>query len=204
MERNQVCDGLVHSLGGPELGKRLRIAAEVSKHRQLPIYTYGEDLEAEELCPVGSAVVTSTAGCGRLANTGYDAIAHTPPPIYPKEKHFLDQLNLQEARDQWDRSLSSCYANSIAALLDWNEAKNLKFESCTNVATTLSIATPILGSGARGAPTEEAMRAMMKGLNDAATELGEEDPSITVMVSVRFAVHFKTLCKVFNEFAVSA
>ena len=167
-------------------------------HRNLPIYTYGEDLEAEELCRIGSAVVTSTAGCGRLADTGYDAIAHTPPPMYPKEKHFDVTADFQNMQDLWNTCLANSYRRSISSLVYWQNAQKSKTFSDQFKPINLAIATPILGSGGRGAPLEQAVRAMVEGLVMAGKEQEKCDRNITVLVCVRYSEHFKIVSDVFN------
>ena len=87
---SQTIDGVVHSLGGSKL-KHALIQAASAKHaaaaKSTPLesrhLSYGEDPDANELLPIGSAVVTGTEDSERLFQTGYTAIAHTPPPIYP-------------------------------------------------------------------------------------------------------------------------
>merc|ERR1719319_1749262 len=59
---SQVCDGVVHSLGGRHLRHLLLAAArrreEEGEEEEEGEYLHGEDLTAPSLCPVGGAVVT--------------------------------------------------------------------------------------------------------------------------------------------------
>ena len=133
---SQVCDGVVHSLGGPKLANLLdsvsnrfvTTAPETSKN-----YKYGENPRSKELCPLGSAVVTPTAGIGQLPSTGFQFIAHTAPPIFP-----ATETNLVH---EWKSLMANCYMSSLVALRD-----NCKVLSAT---PRLAVASPILGSGAR-------------------------------------------------------
>ena len=150
----QCCDGVLHSLAGPQLQLQLS-SAPVTLSTTAPAYTWGEDLAAQELCPVGSAVVTPTGGTA-LAKTGYSAVAHTPPPLYPalREPEEEDQL-----REQWRECLASCYTTAISALVAWHTGGG-------SGAGGLCIASPLLGCGARGAPVEEGAEAAAQGLLD--------------------------------------
>ena len=147
---SQCCDGVLHSLAGPQLQLLLR-SAPVTHSITAPAYTWGEDLTAQELCPTGSAVVTPTGGTA-LARTGYSAVAHTPPPLYPAlgEPGEGDKL-----REQWRDCLASCYTTAIAALVSWHTGEG---------PGGLSIGTPLLGCGARGAPVQEGAEAAAQGL----------------------------------------
>ena len=135
-ENNRDPCGVVHSLGGPKLAKLLysvsnrfvTTAPETSK-----TYKYGENPHAKELCPLGSAVVTPTAGIGQLPSTGFQFIAHTAPPIFP-----ATETNLVH---EWKTLMANCYMSSLVALRD-----NCKVSSAT---PRLAVASPILGSGAR-------------------------------------------------------
>ena len=132
---SQVCDGVVHSLGGPKLAKLLeevsdRVVARVPK--SAANYLYGEDPHAKELCPIGGAVITPTAQLGQLSSTSYQLIAHTAPPIFPvRETNLLSQ---------WRSLMASCYTSSFLAIHDHCESLP---------PTKIAVASPVLGSGAR-------------------------------------------------------
>lgn len=148
----QCCDGVLHSLAGPQLQLLLR-SAPVTHSHTAPAYTWGEDLTAQELCPIGSAVVTPTGGTA-LARTGYSAVAHTPPPLYPALREPGEGGQL---REEWRECLASCYTTAIAALVAWHTGEGPG-------AGGLCIATPLLGCGARGAPVVEGAEAAVQGL----------------------------------------
>lgn len=132
---SQVCDGLVHSLGGPKLAKLLeevsdRVVARAPESAAK--FCYGEDPHAKELCPIGGAVTTPTAQLGQLPSTGYQLIAHTAPPIFP-----VTETNLLS---QWKSLMASCYTSCFLAI--HNHCKSLP-------ATRIVVVSPVLGSGAR-------------------------------------------------------
>ena len=133
---SQVCDGLIHSLGGAKLAKLLEEAsARVVSSREpgsAVKYLYGEDPHAKELCPIGSSVTTTTAQLGQLSSTGYQLIAHTVPPIFP-----VTEINLLS---QWRSLMANCYTSSILAI--HNHCKSFP-------ASRIVVASPVLGSGAR-------------------------------------------------------
>ena len=79
-------------------------------------------------CKDGDAVITLSFG--KLLEC-FTHIVHTVPPFY--------------SSPHWKDTLSACYMNSIS----------LAFESCETVP---SIVCPILGSGARGIPMDDAVR----------------------------------------------
>ena len=132
---SQVCDGLVHSLGGPKLAKLLEEVSDSVVARapeSAAKFCYGEDPHAKELCPIGGAVTTPTAQLGQLPSTGYQLIAHTAPPIFP-----VTETNLLS---QWKSLMASCYTSCFLAI--HNHCKSLP-------ATSIVVVSPVLGSGAR-------------------------------------------------------
>ena len=82
-----------------------------------------------EACPVGMSVKTS-AGTDQLGQA-YDCIVHTTPPFY---KHD----------DSPKAKLSRCYSSAIQLACEERQQQDLR------------IATPLLGSGARGFPYDVA------------------------------------------------
>lgn len=81
-------------------------------------------------CPVGTAVQTS-AGNDTLA-LAYDSIVHATPPFFQHDSQPEEQLQ-------------RCYESALK--LAWNDK-----------AGSRRVATPLLGSGARGFPHETAMQ----------------------------------------------
>ena len=133
---SQVCDGVVHSLGGPTLAKLLEKVSHMDVVTTAPgslvSYSYGENPDAKELCPIGSSVITPTAKLGQLPSTGYKLIAHTAPPIFPVTETDLVP--------EWKSLLASCYTSSLLAISN----------HCTKSPDSkLAVASPVLGSGAR-------------------------------------------------------
>ena len=137
----QTVDGLVHMQGGPMLRAALVAAAPVLETRQ-----NGEHLR----CRVGDAVLTSGIdGTGSSGHSGlpFDAIVHTVPPFWPRGVPE-DDFNAQE---EWATALRSCYDTSFRRALAFVASRSVP-------AAGLAIATPVLGSGARGAPFAPAAR----------------------------------------------
>ena len=139
----QAVDGLVHLQGGAPLREALIAAAPVLEERK-----HGEHLR----CQVGQAVLTSgPAGACSSGPSGlpFDAIVHTVPPFWPRGADQRDP----EARSEWERALLGCYAESFrAALSFYSSHRKTVGDSSNSAATGLAIATPVLGTGARGAP----------------------------------------------------
>jgi O-acetyl-ADP-ribose deacetylase (regulator of RNase III) len=131
--------GFVSSWGGMEVGNGMLYSVSVVDG--LVHQLGGWKLEAEctwkrmssssgEACPIGSAVQT-TAGDDRLKKE-YSAIIHTTPPFF---QHDSDP----------EQKLQNCYESALS----------LAFQD--NNGGPLRVATPLLGSGARGFPHEQAM-----------------------------------------------
>ena len=150
----QVVDGVVRALGG----KALAIAC-----RNVPQISPGVRVAT------GSAVCTPP-GSERLAEL-YQTIVHTVPPFYKQ------YANSQEA----DGLLLASYLSAFAQLsslhaqrrVSWNDintwslwqgwrregfGKEGQVGSMTNVSLGISLATPLIGAGTRGAPLEAATR----------------------------------------------
>lgn len=82
-------------------------------------------------CPIGSAVRTGApGGLGAL----FGAIVHAVPP-------FFARTDADEPAPEWRTELRRCWLRALAV-----------------AEPSASIAAPLLGAGARGAPTEEAAR----------------------------------------------
>ena len=91
----------------------------------------GEDAAGQPLrCDVGGVAVTSAPGF--LTDLNLDLIAHAVPPFW--------------SDSDWEERLRSCYRQSL-------------IELCRHAQdSTLHVAAPVLGAGARGAPEHEAAR----------------------------------------------
>ena len=126
-----VVDGLVHMYGGSKLHTELYWLRQ--KHRWSTFWSNDRSMNANEPCPVGHAVVTS-AGNGPLADQ-YDRIFHTTPPFYRYNTH--QSLSSEML-------LSKCYENAL------HQASRL----ATAAGTSIVVALPLLGSGARGFPVD--------------------------------------------------
>lgn len=138
----QAVDGLVHLQGGAALREALIQAAPVIEERP-----NGEHMR----CRVGEAVLTSGVnGVGSDGESGlpYDAIVHTVPPFWPRGDEARDPV----ARVKWAGAILSCYDAAFAAAI--------AFAAETRPDAGLAIATPVLGTGARGAPFAPAARAL--------------------------------------------
>lgn len=204
---SQTIDGVVHSLGGSKL-KLALIQAASAKHaaaKSTPLesnLSYGEDPDANELLPIGSAVVTGTEDCERLFQTGYTAIAHTPPPIYPQARGGQNDPSA-ELDLWWFDKLTSCYIESITCLVHWNTTRRQHRRSffrdllSSNVpsSNSLAIFTPLLGAGARGAPIKEAALAAGNG----ARHCPQFDQKVTLHVCLRGNLDYDTVAEVFHQ-----
>ena len=96
-------------------------------------------------CRVGDAVLTAAP-----PTLPYDVIAHTPPPFWGDA--------------EWEDRLTGSYASALRV--------------ATRAAagagkTSLLLATPIMGAGARGAPTREAARVLARALRSPASAVAE-------------------------------
>jgi O-acetyl-ADP-ribose deacetylase (regulator of RNase III) len=94
--------------------------------------TWKRMTSSEKACPIGSAVQT-TAGDDRLKEQ-YNAIIHTSPPFF---QHDADP----------ELKLKKCYESAVG----------LAFANVAPDTEPVRVATPLLGSGARGFPYELAM-----------------------------------------------
>lgn len=101
-------------------------------------------------CPVGSSVITE----GRCGELEFDLVAHAVPPFW--------------SDGSWEQALRSCYASSLQGLI------GRTCSLASSPAQELWIASPLLGSGARGAPSAEAAQAAVSEL---VTWLVEAEPS---------------------------
>ena len=157
----QCVDGQVHAQGGSALRKALDAAAGPS--------TMLTDAAGQPVrCNEGNAVVTAT-GHGRLP---FDLIAHAVPPFWPTPTSTDGVADDGE----WARLLGSCYASSLRALR--SAAKGRGATAAPGAApSSLLIATPLLGAGARGAPVRAAARVAARALTacllDGEDEVGE-------------------------------
>lgn len=129
-----VVDGMVHQLGG------WKLEAECTWKRMT------SSLESLQACPIGSAVQT-TAGDDRLKEQ-YNAIIHTTPPFF---QHDADP----------ELKLKKCYESAMGLAFSASDTDTDTANGGGGVP--IRVATPLLGSGARGFPYEEAM----EGASDA-------------------------------------
>lgn len=144
----QAVDGLVHAEG---LGK---LKAALAAH---PILERRDETGEHIRCHVGDAVLTA----GRFNALPFDAIVHTVPPFWPRRAAGTQS----EATAQWAADLRSCYDASFRLAIEFAA-------SCdrSSSAEGLAIATPILGSGARGAPFAPAVRVLAEAAAQAFSE----------------------------------
>jgi O-acetyl-ADP-ribose deacetylase (regulator of RNase III) len=135
-----VVDGLVHLHGGWTL------QAEIALRKWLRNVTnrsstYGKDDFESLFCPVGTAMVTSSGFRSELSRH-YDAVVHTTPPFY-----------LHDANPQ--QGLMECYERSLEAA--FHETRFGSTVVRPSPRPELRAAVPLLGSGARGFPSDVAM-----------------------------------------------
>eukprot|EP01083_Nonionella_stella_P235930 829119_1 len=98
------------------------------------------DIHEHEKCPVGYAVATSPGG--RDLQKEYDSIIHTVPPFHDHPPNNSDP----------EVALSNCYKNALSLCSDI--ACGIKEDR--NVP--LRIASPLLGAGGRGFPSQKAVK----------------------------------------------
>jgi O-acetyl-ADP-ribose deacetylase (regulator of RNase III) len=128
---SQVVDGRVHALGGKAL------AYELSK-----VPCRGS---SKTKCEIGSAV--STISTGELAGH-FEHIIHTATPAYQHETirgHYADQHYADGTGRNWIELLCSCYTSSFD--LAWELMPKV-----TSPGTATTIASPLLGAGAKLGP----------------------------------------------------
>jgi O-acetyl-ADP-ribose deacetylase (regulator of RNase III) len=123
----QVVDGLTHLHAGPQLRAALKT---------LSIDALGQR------CGIGRAVVTSS-----FALKHFDLISHTPTPFWPSSSDARDL-------DLWKQQLSDCYVSSVSAIIHSAVAAPGRFNcfQAPVACQTICIASPLLGTGAAGAP----------------------------------------------------
>ena len=131
----QAVDGVTHL----HAGTKLRAALTALK-----INARGER------CAIGCAVLSPS-----FQLKHFDAIAHTPTPFWPSSSN-------SSSADSWRQQLIDCYISSALAII-FNASPGSVHSSCTKALPTsfrppadICIATPLLGSGAAGAPFDAA------------------------------------------------
>ena len=105
-----------------------------------------------ERCGIGCAVLSPS-----FQLKHFDAIAHTPTPFWPSSSNG-------SSADSWRQQLIDCYTSSALAIifnasLDYYGYYGVEHSSCIQAPpktftppADVCIATPLLGSGAAGAP----------------------------------------------------
>ena len=165
----QTVDGQVHLQGAAAL------RAELAATRIIQERESGEHIR----CLVGDAVLTSGT------SLPFDAIVHTVPPFFPRGNS--GDAAVQASRAEWARLMKNCYMASFKMAIDFASSRD-------QPASGLAIATPVLGSGARGAPFASAARV----LAEAAVEQFGNDASAD-STSLRIFVHQASLGSDLNE-----
>ena len=179
----QCVDGQVHAQGGSALRKALDAAAGPS--------TMLTDAAGQPVrCNEGNAVVTAT-GHGRLP---FDLIAHAVPPFWPTPTSTDGVADDGE----WARLLGSCYASSLRALRFAAEGRGATAAPGA-APSSLLIATPLLGAGARGAPVRAAARVAARALTACLLD-GEDEVDEVGEVGERTAeTHSETHSEIHSE-----
>lgn len=156
----QVVDGLVHQHGGSALRDALRSAAPILEERP-----NGDHLR----CRIGDAVLTAAP-----QTLPFDVIAHTPPPFYhlQENKHAAAKLCVA---NRWESQLVSCYVSGVRVAAEAAEQAG---------KSTLALATPLLGAGARGAPTQQAARLLVRAFRSPQMALAVPPTITDVLVRV--------------------
>ena len=157
----QAVDGVVHAHGGCGLRKALTAATpaptvpschlscrSTNGHSSLDTLPTAASTVAAGLdsadqtvrCAEGDAVVTA----GNYGTLDWDLIAHSVPPFWPGEQML----------GGWAELLGRCYASSLNELVC---STMLRAEPASSgLRPALWVAAPLLGAGARGAPTRAA------------------------------------------------
>jgi O-acetyl-ADP-ribose deacetylase (regulator of RNase III) len=156
--------GFVSSWGGMEVGSGMMYSSSVIDGL---VHQFGGwKLEAEctvrrlaamgdDPCPIGSAIQTSSGNDNLLQY--YDTIIHTTPPFYkydPNPQHSLFQ----------------CYINSFRLAFENNNNNNNN--------RPLRVAVPLIGSGARGFPYDEAIEIASSAAIKWATSYDDNDDNV--------------------------
>jgi O-acetyl-ADP-ribose deacetylase (regulator of RNase III) len=136
-------------------------------------------------CPIGSAVQT-TAGDDRLTEQ-YNAIVHTTPPFF---QHDADP----------EEKLQKCYESAVRLAFPLAAAPD-----STDIVT-IRVATPLLGSGARGFPHEVAMEVASEacvkwchGTTGTSSDTVSSDNDKTAEQTIVFGLLEKDLADKFSE-----
>jgi O-acetyl-ADP-ribose deacetylase (regulator of RNase III) len=113
-------------------------------------------------CGIGRAVVTPS-----FELKHFDAISHTPTPFWPSSSGAC-------GHDLWRQQLSDCYVSSVLAISTFRSN-----------ADTICIATPLLGTGAAGAPIAAGAQCAAA----AVSRLHDTAPRLIARVVLRFVLN---------------
>ncbi|KAL7570676.1 hypothetical protein ACA910_014949 [Epithemia clementina (nom. ined.)] len=133
-----VVDGLVHQLGGWPL----RVACQWHSWQTSP----------QPPCPVGSAVITRHAATALTQH--YNAIVHTTPPFYRHD-------------DDPQEKLAQCYQSALSLVVEEEEEESSgRQPPSPSQSSSLRVACPLLGAGARGFPVDIAIQVAAKACTE--------------------------------------
>lgn len=137
----QAVDGLTHLHAGPTL----RIALAATQFNSLG-----------QRCAIGCAVVSPAFGLKQ-----FDIISHTATPFWRSATDLTGQT-------QWRQQLISCYLSAVLAVVNGatpgveyaglQDCQTPTLKPSHRNHTLIYIATPLLGSGACGAPVADAVK----------------------------------------------
>ena len=144
----QAVDGVTHLHAGP----KLRTALAATRFNSLG-----------QRCRIGSTVLSPA-----FQLTHFDLIAHTPTPFWCPSTDHIGHM-------QWRQQLISCYLSSVLAVVNGAppgvECTGSQFLSIPSLSnhgrshSLLYIATPLLGSGASGAPVKAAVEVAVEAVS---------------------------------------
>jgi len=144
----QAVDGVTHLHAGP----KLRAALAATRINSLG-----------QRCGIGSTVLSPA-----FQLKHFDIIAHTPTPFWCPSTDHIGHM-------QWRQQLISCYVSSVLAVVndappgvECTGSQFLSIPSLSNHRRNQSlvyIATPLLGSGACGAPVKAAVEAAVEAVS---------------------------------------
>ena len=135
-------DGIVHQYGGEELKKECETA--LSNMWNGGVGKVGE----------GMAISTPTVGSELKKASGYDILVHTVPPFVDQD-YRNDQASSADGAEVDDADAIEEHNNYLLAECYHNSLRTAAIKSPSS--PHLKIASPLLGAGCRGFPTERAI-----------------------------------------------
>jgi len=179
-------DGIVHQHGGKALARECQRALSLSaspvswwwERLKMAVTRGGGEKDSDSdsySLPEGMAIATKAVGKDLQTASGYESLVHTVPPFFDQnyqeieeeeEEQVVAELNdsfssnarednnnnnNNNIREHNDFLLAECYRNSLLI------SSGIASPSSSSSPPILNIASPLLGAGCRGFPTERAI-----------------------------------------------